>query len=474
MLVGRKAERETLLDAFRSDESQFVALYGRRRVGKTYLVRQVFENRFAFQHAGVAGGTLKEQLFAFEASLADAGLAPAHKARCWMEAFESLKELVRRSSESRKVIFIDELSWMDTRGSDLMRALESFWNGWASARNDVLLIVCASATSWMLSKVIHNKGGLYNRLTCRIHLQPFTLSECEHYAQAKGLRLTRSQIVEGYMVFGGVPYYWNFVRPGQSLAQNIDGMFFAKDAPLRDEFDFLYASIFRSPAHYIAIIEALGRRKAGLTRTEIIEATGIPNSGDLTHKLEELESCGFIRTYRALGKRKKDAVYQLVDFFTLFHFKFLADSPTDEHFWSNQLNTPAMNAWAGLAFERVCMAHATQIKRKLGVLGVSSEEYSWRCSADEEAGYHGSQVDLLIMRRDQVINLCEMKYASSELVVTAKLAEDIERKVSDVALAAGSKYAIHPVLVTMLGVVDGPYSHVAQAVVTADDLFAGD
>lgn len=472
MLIARDRERQILLEALQSDRSKFIAVYGRRRVGKTFLVRETFDYRFTFQHAGLAKGSLAEQLFAFCASLRDAGMTGVDAPSNWLEAFELLKDLIRSSHDKRKVIFIDELSWMDTPRCDLMVALESFWNGWASARKDIVLVVCASATSWMIDKVVHNKGGLYNRLTAQIALAPFTLHECEQLARAQGISMSRHQLLECYMVMGGIPFYWEHLRRGMSLAQNIDAIFFAAGAPLRDEFGHLFASLFRHPDNHIAIIEALGTKKVGMTREEIIRATSLPDSGDLTKKLSELESCGFIRCYLPFGRKRKGALYQLVDEFTLFAFRFLRGQITDEHYWSNTVNTPARNAWCGLAFERVCLAHVPQIKAALGISGVATDVNSWACKGDDEIGTFGSQIDLLIARRDHVINLCEMKYARDEYAITKSAEESIRHKVSDFQLLTKTRDALHVTLVTTYGLKDNRYSGTVQSVVTADDLFA--
>jgi len=471
MIIGRDKEISIFENALKDERSHFIAVYGRRRIGKTFLIREAFNYRFTFQHAGLSEGGMKEQIFAFEASIKDAGGEIGKVRKNWLEAFEDLKDLIRRSTEKKKIIFIDELSWMDTQNGDLIPALELFWNGWASGRKDVVLIVCASATSWMMSKVIHNKGGLYNRLTDQIHLEGFSLAECEQYVKGNGLALTRIQILQYYMIFGGVPYYWTFLTKGSSLAQNIDNILFAKNAPLRDEFRYLYASIFRNPDNYIKIVEALGKKKAGMTREEIIDTTKLANSGDLTTKLEELGSCGFIRKYTFYGMKKKNSVYQLIDNFTLFYYKFLSDNPSDEHFWSNQINTPMINAWSGLAFERVCLEHVSRIKNKLGISGVISDINSWSCKSDPDAGLNGSQIDLLIVRKDQVINLCEMKYSDYEYTITEKTDREIRNKISDLLTATKTKYAIHPTLVTTYGVVNNSYSGNIQSVVTMDDLF---
>lgn len=471
MLTGREKETQILEGMLKDDRSHFAVIYGRRRIGKTFLVREMFDDRFCFQHAGIYEGSLKDQLFAFEASLKEAGLEILTPLKTWAEAFEGLKELIRRSTEKKKIIFIDELSWMDTPKSKLIPALESFWNGWASARKDVILIVCASATSWILSRLIHNKGGLYNRLTEQIHLKEFTLRECESYVQSRHIKMNRMQILQFYMIFGGVPYYWTFLEKGYSLPQNIDRILFAQDAPLKDEFQYLYASIYKNPADYLTIVKTLATKKIGMTRTELIDVAGFLNSGDLTLKLEELESCGFIRKYNAFGAKKKGALYQLMDFFTLFYYQFLEKGPSDEQFWSHQINTPKVNTWMGLAFERVCLSHISGIKQKLGIAGVLTDVNAWSCKADPSRGLFGSQIDLLIVRRDQVINLCEMKYSNTEYTVTEKTDREIRRKISDLIAATGTKYAIYPTLITTYGVTDNSYAENLQSVVTAEELF---
>lgn len=396
-------------------------------MGKTFLIRETYGYRFTFQHTGLSEGTMKDQLFAFTSSLKDAGCKTTDSPKNWLEAFELLK--------------------------------------------DVVLIICASATSWMLSKVVHNKGGLYNRLTEQIHLQTFTLKECEEYVQAAGLVMNREQILQYYMIFGGVPYYWGFLKKGLSLSQNVDAILFAKDAPLAEEFKYLYASVFKHPEVYVKLIESLGTKRVGMTREDLIQASQITNSGDLTLKLEELESCGFIRKYYALGMKKKNAVYQLMDCFTLFYFQFLKNAPTDEHYWSNQINTPKVNNWMGLSFERVCMMHTDQIKQKLGISGVLTDINSWYCKPDPDKGVFGSQIDMLIARKDQVINLCEMKYSGSEYTITEKVERGIRNKIHDLMLLTGTKYAIHPTLITTYGLVPNSYSECVQSVVTLGDLF---
>ena len=471
MIIGRREEIKILKEIYNDEKSNFVAVYGRRRVGKTFLIRESFDYKFTFQHAGLSKGDLKSQLFAFCSSLKDSGFVFKKKPENWLEAFEGLKDVIRKSEDKKKVIFIDELSWMDTPRCDLMIALENFWNAFASARKDVILIVCASATSWMLSKVVHNKGGLYNRLTTQINLQTFSLKECEDYVKANDLIFTRDQIMQYYMIFGGVPFYWSFLKKGFSIPQNIDNLLFSANAPLKNEFDYLYASIFKNPEVYLKIIEVLALKKIGMSREEIIKNTGIPNSGDLTTKLEELESCGFIRKYRAFGMKSKNAMYQLIDNFTLFYYQFLKDFSTDENFWSHKINTPLTNNWKGLTFERICLEHIKQIKFKLGISGVHTEVYSWYCKKNEQQGIFGSQIDLLMVRDDQIINLCEIKYYGTEYTISAKDDEDIRKRINDLTKVTKTKHAIYPTVITSYGLVQNGYASNVQAVITSDDLF---
>ncbi len=471
MLTGREKELRIFRDAGQDDHSRFIAVYGRRRIGKTFLIREAFGYRFTFQHAGISGGSLSEQLYAFEASLREAGREEPGNPHNWLEAFEDLKDLIRGSKETRKVLFIDELSWMDTQNCDLMSALENFWNGWASARKDIVLIVCTSATSWMLNKVIHNKGGLYHRLTDRIPLEPFTLSECEEFTKENGISFNRDQILQYYMIFGGVPYYWSLLQKGLSLSQNVDDILFAKNAPLKDEFEYLYASIYRKPEDYITIVRTLSKKKIGMTREELIRGSGIPNSGDLTKKLDELESCGFIRKYLSFGNARKNAVYQLMDCFTLFYYQFLEKNVRDEHFWSHQINTPKVNTWMGLAFERVVLHHIDEIRDRLGISGIYTEVNAWYTAGDEKKGIPGAQIDLLIARKDQVINLCEMKYCNSEYRMSAEDDRKMKNRIDVFTACTKTKYAIYPTLITTYGVVENSYSGNLQSVITLNDLF---
>ncbi len=473
MIIGRKSEQKELLEAANAEYSKFVAVYGRRRVGKTFLIRETFNYSFTFQHTGLTRGKMKDQLLAFRASLQDASGKKFAQFKNWYEAFFALEEWLGSMPEGKKTVFLDELPWMDTPRSNFISGLEHFWNSWASARKDIVLIVCGSATSWIVNKLINNHGGLHNRLTNKILLQPFTLSECEQYSKANKFGLSRYQIVENYMIMGGIPFYWSMLKRELSLAQNIDALFFnARTEGLSHEYEALYASLFSNAEPYMQIVTTLAKKNKGLTRAEIAKATGLKTGGDLTRYLNELEWCGFIRKYNCIGKQLKDALYQLIDNFTLFYFKYIrGNKNNDSHFWTNNISSPLYHAWSGLAFEHVCLQHIEQIKAALGISGVLSNVYSWQTDANEDKGINKTQIDLLIDRNDGVINLCEMKFSENEYAITQDEEIKLRRRRGNFIDATGTNKAVHITLVTPFGLKQNVHSSIAQNVVKLDDLF---
>lgn len=469
-MIGRCEEIAQLNRLYDSRESEFVAVYGRRRVGKTYLVREMFDGRFTFAHTGKSEGSLRVQLHHFHQSLTAFSAARLAKPKSWDDAFGALKKVIAASPESRKVVFIDELPWMDTPRSGFLSALDSFWNEWASVRKDILLIVCGSAASWMVKNLFRNRGGLHNRVTARIWLMPFTLSECERYASERGLEMSRRELAECYMIFGGIPYYWRCLQQGMSLAQNIDRTVFAASAPLRNEFGELYRSLFRSSHLYERVVSVLARKKIGMTRSEIIATAGDGIAGTLSEVLESLECSGFVRRYRSPGKKARDSVYQLIDEFTFFHFRFLDGAITDEHFWQTMAQTPVRSAWRGLAFERLCLLHVRQIKAALGISGIHVESYAWRHAPDESVP-EGAQIDLLLERSDGVTNVCEMKFCADRYVMDARAESEISRKLTVFQAVTKTRQTLHLTLVTSFGLMRNKHSGRVQSEVTLDDLF---
>lgn len=471
-MIGRVKERDELMRMYESDESEFVAVYGRRRVGKTYLIREVFADRFAFRHSGLAGEGAAKQLQQFLKSLQDFGLEQRRRPNSWSEAFSLLEQVVKSSEQVRKVVFIDEMPWMDTQKSGFLAALEAFWNDFCAYRKDVLLIVCGSAAAWMVKNLFSNRGGLHNRVTCRIRLQPFTLGECERFAEEKGLAMSRRELAEGYMVLGGIPYYWRYLDKRFSLAQNIDRMFFAEGAPLANEFRELYASLFRNATLHVAVIEALATKRIGMNQSELQAALGMASSGKLTEALLTLEQSGFIRPYLPFGSKKKGTVYQLVDGFSLFHHRFLTgESKGDSAFWTSTADSPKRAAWLGLSFELLCLQHVDQIKRRLGISGLHCGVCSWRHQADEVYPV-GAQIDLLIDRADNVVNVCEMKYSRGLYVLDKRTRDSIDNKIEALRTVTKTRKSIHLTLVTANGLARTEHAQSVQSEVTLDDLFS--
>lgn len=372
--------------------------------------------------------------------------------------------------EEKKVIFIDEIPWLDTPRSGFLSALEYFWNSFASARKDVLLIICGSATSWIINKVLKNHGGLHNRVTYRIHLQPFTLYECEQYAKYLGMRASHYDLIEYYMILGGVAFYWSRLDKGLSVAQNIDNMIFSETGFLHNEFNELYDSLFNEPESYLKIIHALGTIRMGMTRDELVKEGGITSNGKLTRTLEDLTECGFIKRIPSYGGKAKDDLIQLVDNFTIFYYKYMKENlNNDEHFWSNSYNSTIRSAWTGLAFERVCFQHIPQIKQAMSIAGVATQCYSWKAKGDALSS--GTQIDMVLDRRDNIINICEMKFSKGEYTITKDYAMALNNKVERFIESTKNKKTILLTMITTNGVVHNEYWNQIQCDITTDELF---
>ena len=469
-IVGRIREQEALKRYYESGKPEFIAITGRRRVGKTYLVREMFLNDISFYYSGIIGRNItnKYQLRRFDDAIVEAGGAQSPVSNCWADAFNKLKRLVASTSKYRQVIFIDELPWIDTPKSDFLPALDYFWNTFASARPDVMLIVCGSAASWIVRNLFENKGGLHNRITGRIRLAPFTLGECEEFFNEYGIVMNRYQIAELYMVLGGIPYYLNMLKKGLGPTQNIDELFFMDDAPLKNEFNEIYHSLFSSPDRHINIIRALANFNTGLTRDEIIDKTKIPGGGNFTKTLNELVQCGFVEKYSNFTKSIYNIYYRLIDPFTLYWLKYVYGNNTkDEYFWTNLLDDGGRRAWSGHAFELLCLLHIKQIKQKLGISGISTEVFSWRSKSRDP----GAQIDLIIVRKDRVINLCEMKYSLHPYTITKQYAQELQQKRMIFTSETNTRYAIHITMVTTYGLTGKEYRAAIQSEVTLDDLY---
>ena len=464
-MIGRVAEQRRLREIAAGPGAEFVVVYGRRRVGKTYLVRETFAGELTFTYTGVAKVTARVQLAEFVRALREHGHALRAPVTTWFDAFAELRVFLEdHHGPSPLLVFLDELPWMDNRKSDFLPALEHFWNGWASGVDGLVLIACGSATSWITKKVFRNTGGLYNRVTQQIRLRPFTLGECKALLESKGIQWNIHDIIEAYMVFGGIPYYLNLLTRGGSLAQAVDATCFAEGAPLAQEFDQVFATLFADPAPHVAVVRALATRQSGLTRADLVQATGLADGGNLTRVLTELEQSDFVRQYRPFGRAKKGALWQLADPFTGFYLTFMEGSVPGPK-WAASVDSAQHRAWSGYAFEQVCLGHLPQMRRALGISGVRQQAASWRAVGDP-----GTQVDLVIDRNDGIIDLCEMKYAAGPFVVDKSTDQTLRTKAAVFRTLTATRKAVQLVLVTPYGLVANQYAAVFQACVTAEDL----
>ncbi|MBR6450638.1 MAG: AAA family ATPase [Fibrobacter sp.] len=465
LIVGRKREIELLNRFVDSDDAEFIAVFGRRRVGKTYLVKSLFQKDFAFYMTGLANSDLKNQLKNFCDSFSQY-FSKKVAVRDWFEAFALLRDELSQLKSEKKIVFIDELPWFDTARSDFVSALEHFWNSWASDDPSVKLIVCGSATSWMMNKLINNKGGLHNRVTHQIRLAPFTLGECEEFLKAKNFAMDRFEIAQFYMVFGGIPYYLKLLDNGESLAQNVDRLLFSEDGELRNEFQNLYQSLFRNSEKYIAIVEVLAQKMKGISRKELIQSLGKESSGAISRALDDLENCGFIRRYSPFGKKTKDEIIQLIDSYTLFHFRFLAELPKGmRNHWLQIQGKPQYYAWCGYSFEMLCLQHYPQILNALGISGIESAPCSWMHKAA------GAQFDLLIDRVDNVINVCEMKFSETSYEITQSYLTEYLEKIESFKKITKTRKSPMLTFVTSQGLKPNSCARQIQRTVELDQLF---
>ena len=474
-IIGRKQEQKELRRIYASDEAEMVIVYGRRRVGKTFLVNQVFgAEGFAFKITGLYKGKIAKQLENFHLALKDFYNEDFAVPKTWMEAFALLKQYLKSSKSSKKrVLFFDEFPWLDSKGSGFLDAFEWFWNGWANAQEDLMLIVCGSATNWIINKLFKHKGGLYNRASSKIYLNPFTLQETEQYLEKQGIEWERYDIAQVYMIMGGIPYYLKQLEPGRTLNDNIDNCFFRKNGKLWDEFDNLYQTLFDSSENYLKVVEALANKRIGLTREEIIKTAKMSDNGLISKVLQDLIKCGFVTSYNYYGYKTKLQTYQLVDFYTLFYFNFVRDHyAQDEHFWTHALENPQRVSWLGYSFEQLVRSHIEQVKKALGIGSVLTQQSSWFSAGNDIDGNRGAQIDLLIDRRDKAINLCEIKFYAGEFAIDKDYSLKLRNKISSFKSFSDTHKSLIPTMITTYGIKTNKYSGIIQQNVVLDDLYS--
>ncbi|HPH90974.1 MAG TPA: ATP-binding protein [Ferruginibacter sp.] len=448
-MIGRKEEAAILKGLLQSGESELVSILGRRRVGKTYLIREVYKDHIVFEFTGIQDGTRRQQLdsFAFSMQQYFGRKKTARSITGWLEAFEILIGLLsKRKSRKKPVVFIDELPWIAGKKSDFLKAFGFFWNSWA-VKNNIVVAICGSAASWMIKQVINNKGGLHNRVTRQICLQPFKCNEAKLFLQHQGLQFTDDQVTELYMVFGGIPFYLKLIPKGCSVAQAVTKVCFAENAPLKNEFDNLYAALFANHYNHIAVIKACYAKWKGMSHYEIVKASGIPSGGTLTKVLEELEMAGFISSTAPFTNVKKEKLYRLTDEFSLFYLKFMVNKKNTD--WVSVSHSQPFKLWQGYAFENFCFRHIQQIKNVLGIGAVITSQYAYNIKAGDNN--NGSQLDLILDRNDRCINLCEIKYYEKPFSITPQYARVLEQRIKDFKWHSGTKKTVFLTFITKAG-----------------------
>ena len=482
MLIGREKEIKELNELYHSEDAELIALYGRRRVGKTYLIDEVFRDRLNFRHAGlspidsekenVKAHLMKDQLTHFFRSLTMQGYKGKKTPESWLEAFYMLEDLLveKYKDNERIVVFLDEMQWLDTPKAKFMTGFEAFWNGWACHRKNLMVIVCGSSSSWILTNVINNHGGLYGRVTFEIKLKPFTLRECEQFLTSKGICMSRYDVIQAYMMVGGIPYYLRYFNKRLSLAQNINEIFFADEAPLKDEFNRMFASLFKNAEPIKQIIKAIASKNKGITRKELSEITGVTDSGEVSRQLNALIAGDFIIKYKSFGDNKRDEIYKLVDPFSYFYLTFLDKSSDNRNIdWINIEDSSRVLSWKGYAFENVCWNHIHQIKMALQIGGVSTTEALWSKRGDENT--RGTQIDLIIVRKDNVVHMCEIKFYNDEFEVDKEYHLILERRKKMLREHISKRATIHNTLITTYGLRKTNYFGDFVHVLTIDQLF---
>ena len=466
-IIGRKIEQQQLAHIIEDSKPSFIAIYGRRRVGKTYLIKEYFKQNFTFYATGLANSTTKQQLVNFTLFLNQSFHKEFSVPKNWLEAFFLLKKELEKK-KGKKLLFIDELPWFDTKKSDFVSGLEWFWNSWASSQENLKLIVCGSSASWMINKLIANRGGLHNRVTHRMKIEPFTLSETEQFLKNKNIPLDHYQIAYLYMAMGGIPYYLDQISKGMSAIQNIEKIGFGKNGLLKTEFTYIFSSLFNQAERHEKIIRTIFALGARATREQLLSQLNIVSSGELSKKIKELEESGFIKSYVPFGANKTKRIYVISDYYTLFYLKFIENSKNSS--WITKSSTPEIATWSGLAFEQLCWDHTENIKKQLGIKGIYSETTVWNKKGTNDA--KGAQIDLIIDRKDRVINLFEIKYAINAFEITKAYDENLRNKVAIFKEASKTKKTVFLTMITTFGLVKNQYyGTVASNEITLDDLF---
>jgi uncharacterized protein len=473
-MIGRQEEIAILNKLLHSERSELLLVTGRRRVGKTYLIRETFKENICFEFIGTQYGDTENQLqkFTQEVESFFPERSQNISLKNWSVALRHLSMCIenQKKTKGKKVIFFDEFPWIAQHKSNFLQEFDYWWNSWASKQN-IVVVITGSAASWMIQKVVNNKAGLHNRVTQRVHLQPFTLKETQQFFESKKINLDLYQTLQIYMVMGGIPHYLENIEKGESAAQNINRICFTTNGLLRNEFQNLYAALFDHSENHVSIVRVLSQKWKGLTRQEIIASTNFTDGGGLTKVLDELETCGFIMRIVPLGKKSKDTLYRLMDEFSLFHLQFIEGSRTSsKDIWTQKSTTKSFTTWQGYSFENICIKHYEAVKMALGISGIYVDVSAFLHKGNaEESGF---QIDMLLDRADNTMNLCEMKFYNSEITVDKSMADLLRRRRARFKEVSGTKKLIFNTLITTYGVQANEHSlSQIDQIITMDKLF---
>ena len=473
-IIGRQEEKRILGQALNSADAELIAVYGRRRIGKTFLIRNYYEKELVFEFTGVHEASLKTQLYNFSLALEESmgSNLPLKAPSNWIDAFRMLSNYLKMKLKKQPIVILfDELPWICTPRSGFLQAFGHWWNTWASREHLVKVVICGSAASWIIKKIVNDRGGLHNRVTQRIRLLPFTLGETELYLKHRGIQLDRYQMLQLYMTTGGIPQYLKQVAKGESTAQTIDKLCFSQNGLLRNEFDNLYQSLFTHAENHEAVVRTLSKKASGMSRSEIIKACQFSTGGWTTELFDELEQSGFITEYIPFGKTQRNSIYKLSDEYTLFYLKFVEGSrATGKGAWLKLSKSAQYLSWSGFAFEAVCLKHVDQIRQALGITGIYTEASSWRHIT--ETGEKGAEVDLLLDRADHCINLCEIKFSGEKYLIDKSYSKEIDHKVQVFKEQSQTRKTIFPTMITTYGTIRNSY-YTGRIVneVTMEDLY---
>ena len=447
-IVGRNPQIALFNEAMNATQSEFIAVTGRRRIGKTFLINTFFEEEMCFYMTGVQDQPLKVQLRAFANELGYRQKTVVSAPEDWMEAFSILRNYVESvKTTKKKVIFFDELTWIDTPRSGFLQIFAHFWNSWAAWEKNIILVIAGSSTSWIVNKVYNDTGGLHNRVTKRIWLEPFKLSETEAFFKSKNITLTRYETILIYMAFGGVPFYLNEVKSGESAAQCIERLCFTEGGILKTEFDNLYTSIFNKPENHLKIVKTLAQHPYGMERDDLLKQAKITNSGGATKILDELVVTGYLYYMIPYGKNANGGKYILADFYSRFYLNFINNRKISN--WMSQIDNNAYKTWCGLAFEWVCHYHKEDILKALGINGIQTA--TSYLSIKDETGKMTAQIDMLIDRADNALNLCEIKFSNYVYKLTKAEADNMRKKIAYLQEQLKKRKSIFPVMITTFG-----------------------